>query len=117
MLHASATAARLPGSAAVDRTAANSTDSFFEKWATVRYRSKYEITAFGIELLLNRHEWTHDCGNGYDCQRWKELTLLQIPVKMLTTGEFAQLRGVEDVTVRQWIRRGKIRTAVKYGNE
>lgn len=77
----------------------------------------YEITAFGIELLLNRHEWTHDYGGDYDCRRWKELTLLQVPAKMLTTGEFAQLRGVEDVTVRQWIRRGKIRTAVKYGNE
>ena len=77
----------------------------------------YEITVFGIELLLNRHEWTHDYGGSYDCRRWKELTLLQIPAKMLTTGEFAQLRGVEDVTVRQWLRRGKIRTAVKYGNE
>lgn len=77
----------------------------------------YEITAFGIELLLNRHEWTHDYGGSYDCQRWKELTLLQVPAKMLTTGEFARLRGVEDVTVRQWIRRGKIRAAVKYGNE
>lgn len=77
----------------------------------------YEITAFGIELLLNRHEWTHDYGGSYDCRRWKELTLVQVPAKMLTTGEFAQLRGVEDVTVRQWIRRGKIRTAVKYGNE
>lgn len=77
----------------------------------------YEITAFGIELLLNRHEWTHDYGGDYNCRRWKELTLLQVPAKMLTTGEFAQMRGVEEVTVRQWIRRGKIRTAVKYGNE
>ena len=77
----------------------------------------YEITSNGIELLLNRHEWSHNYGNSYDCQRWKELTLLTTPAKMLTTGEFAKLQGVEDVTVRQWIRRGKIRSAVKYGNE
>lgn len=77
----------------------------------------YEITTEGIELLLNRHEWSHNYGGSYDCQRWRELTLLKAPAKMLTTGEFAKLQGVEEVTVRQWIRRGKIRSAVKYGNE
>lgn len=76
-----------------------------------------EISANGVELLLNRHEWTHDYGSSYDCWRWKELSLLKTPARMLTTGEFARLQGVEEVTVRQWIRRGKIRSAVKYGNE
>ena len=43
--------------------------------------------------------------------------LLNVPTKMLTVEEYALLNGVEVGTVRQWIRRGKIRTAKKYGNE
>ena len=31
--------------------------------------------------------------------------------------QYAEQYGVESVTVRQWIRRGKIRTATKYGKE
>lgn len=77
----------------------------------------YEITPAGIELLLNHHEWSHEYGGSYDCTCWRALTVLKTPAKMLTTGEFAKLQGVEDVTIRQWIRRGKIRSAVKHGNE
>lgn len=44
-------------------------------------------------------------------------TLFTVPTKLLTVDEYALLHGVEVVTVRQWIRRGKIRTAKKYGNE
>ena len=43
--------------------------------------------------------------------------ILSVPTSLLTVDEFASLHGVEVVTVRQWIRRGKIRTAKKYGNE
>lgn len=43
--------------------------------------------------------------------------IIFVPTKLLTVNEFASLHGVEVVTVRQWIRRGKIRTAKKYGNE
>ena len=45
------------------------------------------------------------------------LTIYTLPSKLLTVEEFAEMHGVEVVTVRQWIRRGKIRTAKKYGNE
>lgn len=44
-------------------------------------------------------------------------SILSVPSKMLTVEEYATLNGVEVGTVRQWIRRGKIRTAKKYGNE
>lgn len=47
----------------------------------------------------------------------QEFTILLVPTKMLTVEEYAVLNGVEVGTVRQWIRRGKIRTAKKYGNE
>ena len=38
-------------------------------------------------------------------------------LKSLTISEFAELYNVSDITVRQWIRRGKIRSAYKVGNE
>ncbi len=46
-----------------------------------------------------------------------EYTLIHIPSKLLTIEEYAVLYEVKPVTVRQWIRRGKIRTAVKTGSE
>lgn len=43
--------------------------------------------------------------------------VIHVPCRLLTVEEYAQLYKVETGTVRQWIRRGKIRTAKKYGNE
>lgn len=43
--------------------------------------------------------------------------LVERPIKKLTVEEYAEKFGVEPVTVRQWIRRGKIRNATKTGNE
>ena len=44
-------------------------------------------------------------------------TLLRVKTKLLTVEQFAQAYGVTATTVRQWIRRGKIRTAIKQGSE
>lgn len=46
-----------------------------------------------------------------------DYTLIHIPCKLLTIEEYATLYEVKPVTVRQWIRRGKIRTAIKAGSE
>ena len=43
--------------------------------------------------------------------------LLHIKAKLLTVEQYAQAYGVTTTTVRQWIRRGKIRTAMKVGSE
>lgn len=43
--------------------------------------------------------------------------LIAVKTKLLSVDEYAKEHEVENVTVRQWIRRGKIRTAVKRGNE
>ena len=43
--------------------------------------------------------------------------LIGFTFKTLSAGEYAELYGVGDGTVRQWIRRGKLRTATKIGNE
>ena len=40
-----------------------------------------------------------------------------LSLRKLTVEEYAAKYGVEPVTVRQWIRRGKLRTAKKIGNE
>ncbi len=43
--------------------------------------------------------------------------LLKISTKLLTVEQYAQAYGVTTTTVRQWIRRGKLRSAVKRGSE
>ena len=45
------------------------------------------------------------------------LPLIIIPAKNLTVEEYANMYGVGVGTVRQWIRRGKIRNAKKRGRE
>lgn len=45
------------------------------------------------------------------------LPLLSIKAEMLTVEDFAKRNHVLPVTVRQWIRRGKLRTAMKNGAE
>lgn len=47
----------------------------------------------------------------YDCR----YRLVCYPVQTYSVEEFAQQNKVEAVTVRQWIRRGKLRTAIKNG--
>jgi len=76
----------------------------------------YKITAAGIQLSLDHYDWS-GCGNDFSCWHGERLTLLEIPARRLTVSEFAKLYGIEVVTVRQWIRRGKIRSAIKFGKE
>ena len=44
-----------------------------------------------------------------------EFVLLEVSCNYLTVSEYAKLHSVSEVTVRQWIRRGKIRSAKKEG--
>lgn len=43
--------------------------------------------------------------------------LVNYPVKLLTVEDYAKISKIAPVTVRQWIRRGKIRSAIKIGGE
>lgn len=43
--------------------------------------------------------------------------LMSRPVPTMTVEEYAKANEIEQVTVRQWIRRGKLRSAVKIGGE
>ena len=46
-----------------------------------------------------------------------DFCLIQVIPQMLTVEEYSKLYGVTDGTVRQWIRRGKLRSAKKVGGE
>lgn len=79
----------------------------------------YEIETTGIKLLLS-HYYSVDFdsdGNSGDTEVDTEFTLLTVETKHLSVEEYAQLYDVEQGTVRQWIRRGKIRDAIKLGKE
>ncbi|MFB6468228.1 helix-turn-helix domain-containing protein [Cytobacillus sp. Hz8] len=47
----------------------------------------------------------------------KNFTLLYVKCDYLKVGQFAELHNVTETTVRQWIRRGKLRTAKKVGRD
>ena len=47
----------------------------------------------------------------------QEYELLRVRTRLLTVEEYAEVYGVTVSAVRQWIRRGKLRAAVKAGNE
>ncbi len=70
----------------------------------------------GLQLICYDvfNEYLNDYTMLYEKQVYELYTL---PARMLTVEEFAGLHNAELGTVRQWIRRGKIRTAKKYGNE
>ena len=59
------------------------------------------------EYFPNNYAWIPDAR--YD--------LVGLSFKTLSAGEYAELYDVGVGTVRQWIRRGKMRTATKIGNE
>lgn len=46
-----------------------------------------------------------------------EFILLSVRCEYMTVAEYAKLYNVTEITVRQWIRRGKIRTAKKEGRD
>lgn len=76
------------------------------------------ITCNGIELhmghcyMLSIVEDTIT-STAYD----SDYCILKTESRMLTLEEYAQIVNVKAPTLRQWIKRGKLRTAVKYGDE
>ena len=79
----------------------------------------YELTLSydGIYLFCNHYNFRGLApDNKLDMVCDQEFILLSVKSELLTVEQYAEQYGVESVTVRQWIRRGKIRTATKYGN-
>jgi len=79
-----------------------------------------DITYLGVQLNLCHYECSETANNEFDepmifCD--EIYTLHRVNSRLLTVEEYASRFGVDGVTVRQWIRRGKLRTAIKQGNE
>ncbi len=82
------------------------------------WRYEYEVRESGASLSVSHTEHFSFDRNDI-CEVTVDTTfhLFDIKTKLLTVEQYAQAYGVTDTTVRQWIRRGKLRTAVKAGSE
>ncbi len=83
---------------------------------------EYEFTGDGIELYLctadeSDIELDEDSRIISSMSSTIESTLLKVACDYLTVEQFADIQGVSPVTVRQWIRRGKLRNAKKNGRD
>lgn len=78
----------------------------------------FHIESDGIKLNLNfcdEFKIENEDEGLWSMTSIESLTLLDIKCDYLDVREFAEIYNVKDTTVRQWIRRGKIRTAKKVG--
>ena len=83
------------------------------------WRYEYDIRETGITLTLEHAQSFDLSDEGYIDFVMNDTTfeLIHIKSELLTVEQYAQAYGVTTTAVRQWIRRGKIRTAIKQGNE
>ena len=79
----------------------------------------FEIASMGITLNLEHYSFIQfDFENEIeDSEVDATFPLISVKSSLLTVDDFAKLYDVKTVSVRQWIRRGKLRTAYKAGAE
>ena len=82
----------------------------------------FEITNRVARLLIKHQSplpsveegcWAADFETAFD----ERFCLMNYPVETLTVEEFSSKNNIKPVTVRQWIRRGKLRNVTKIGGE
>lgn len=76
----------------------------------------FRISYSAIELLFCHYD-VDECNTGYYFTMDQRYVLFSLGFKLLSVKEYASRYGIEPVTVRQWIRRGKLRAVVKHGSE
>lgn len=84
------------------------------------WRYSFEITHRGIMLTLEHIQsaFVNEEETEYSDEVVDQIfPLVFVRAKMLTVDEYAKLYEIEPVTVRQWIRRCKLRTVEKAGKE
>lgn len=86
-----------------------------EEWWAYTYSISHEGAI--VELQYTSWAQFNEKGDEIGALVSESFEVVNVPCRLLTVEEYAQLYRVETGTVRQWIRRGKIRTAKKYGNE
>lgn len=97
-----------------DRVKESTFPNNLEDW----WRYEYEVRESGITLFLNHIDYFSVCrDDSVDENIDTSFELFRVRSKLLTVEEYAESYGVTVTTVRQWIRRGKIRTAIKAGSE
>lgn len=72
----------------------------------------FGVSEFGAMVSLDKLEFKSET----KVRIIASYKLKAFETRLLPSNEYAKLHGVSDTTVRQWIRRGKLRTANKYGN-
>ena len=79
---------------------------------------EFAIDSHGTSLLIRHVSLSAIADNGHD--EWLEveeydsqLKVIETRCRLLSVDEFASERGVAPATIRVWIRRGKIRSAMK----
>ena len=88
--------------------------SKLEDW----WRYEYEVRESGASLRMSHIDYFRfDRHDFVDEHVDTTFDLFDIKTKLLTVEQYAQVYGVTTTTVRQWIRRGKLRTEVKAGSE
>lgn len=84
------------------------------------WRYTYELSHKGVRLYVEHINtvWLNEETGELDEETVDQVfPLISYDARMLTVDEYAKLYDVEPVTVRQWIRRGKLREAEKVGKE
>lgn len=79
-----------------------------ESYWTYTISLSYAGASLGLQHICNIYD---DARISCD----QEYRLIDVNTRLLSVEEYAELYGVNEGTVRQWIRRGKIRSAVKSG--
>ncbi|MBU5594573.1 helix-turn-helix domain-containing protein [Amphibacillus sp. MSJ-3] len=80
----------------------------------------FHIDNDGVKLTLNfcdEFKIESEIDRTWSMNSIEDLTLLDVKCDYLDVKEFAKVHNVTDTTVRQWIRRGKVRTAKKVGRD
>ena len=81
------------------------------------YELRYEYDEFSLNIVHIK-EYKLDDNLRFKSMRIDETyKLISVNPKGLSVANYAEIYGVGEGTVRQWIRRGKIRTAYKKGKE
>ena len=103
----------------LDRTVKRVKDTHFFRELEDWWCYGIEISSAGITIILQLYgdEEFDENGEFEPCFVEEEFELIHVESRMLTVDEYAKQYGVDQGTVRQWIRRGKIRSAEKHGSE
>ena len=79
--------------------------------------SNIDASLFIRHVSPSEHEKESDNETSQEVIYDESFRLICYPTNLMTVDDYAKINGIEPVTVRQWIRRGKLRTAVKIGGE